>query len=73
MTGSMVYRLPVGDPTAAHMAPFIQAMRAVQAISDNRGYNYIAAFHGTPGNYFWHHQVNPRTPCYRVRPRSGTS
>jgi tyrosinase len=62
MAGSMVYRLPVGDRTAAHMASFIQAMQALQAISDNRGYNYIAGFHGAPGNYCWHHQVNPRTP-----------
>jgi len=27
-------------------------------ISDNRGYNYIAGFHGVPGWYCWHHQRN---------------
>jgi tyrosinase len=62
MAGSMVYRLPVGDGTLPYMRSFRAAIRAAQAISDNRGYNYIAGFHGAPGNYCWHHQFNPRTP-----------
>src|SRR6476620_2349469 len=62
MTGSMVYRLPTADRTTAQMAKFIQALQAIEAIRDNRGYNYIAGFHGAPGNYCWHHQVNPGTP-----------
>jgi tyrosinase len=62
MAGSMVYRLPVADAAAPHMQSFIPAMRAVQAIGDNRGYNSIAGFHGVPGNYCWHHQISRRTP-----------
>src|SRR4029453_1826309 len=62
MAGSMVYRLPVAALTAPHMQSFIEAMRAVEAITDNRGYNFIAGFHGVPGNYCWHHQISRRTP-----------
>ncbi|MDQ6614253.1 MAG: tyrosinase family protein [Actinomycetota bacterium] len=62
MAGSMVYRLPVADVSAPRMASFIQAMAAAQAISDNRGYNHIAGFHGAPDFYCWHHQRSRRTP-----------
>jgi tyrosinase len=58
----MVYRLPVGDASAAHMVGFIKAMAAAQAISDNRGYNSIAGYHGAPGWYCWHHQQSRHTP-----------
>jgi tyrosinase len=40
----------------------IKSLRTAYArmmeISDNRGYNYIAGFHGVPGWYCWHHQRN---------------
>jgi len=62
MAGSMVYRLRVERPDAPHMATFRSAMTAIQAITDNRGYNFIAGFHGAPGNYCWHHQASSRTP-----------
>ena len=62
MPGSMVFRLPVGDAGAAHMVSFIKAMTAAEAISDNRGYNHIAGFHGAPDWYCWHHQQSRRTP-----------
>ncbi len=62
MPGSMVYRLPVADPAAAHMVMFRQAMTQAEAIRDNRGYNHIAGFHGAPGQYCWHHQQSQRTP-----------
>jgi tyrosinase len=62
LAGSMVYRLPVRGAGAPHMALFRQAMAAAEALSDNRGYNFIAGFHGAPGWYCWHHQVSPRTP-----------
>lgn len=62
MAGSMVYRLPVADPAAAYMVTFSQAMAQAEAISDNRGYNHIAGFHGAPGQYCWHHQASQRTP-----------
>ena len=62
MPGSMVYRLPVADPGAAYMVAFREAMKQAEEIPDRRGYNHIAGFHGAPGEYCWHHQVNPRTP-----------
>jgi tyrosinase len=62
MAGDMVYRLPVADPATPAMAAFIGAMNQAQQLSDNRGYNYIAGFHGAPSWYCWHHQINPRTP-----------
>jgi tyrosinase len=62
MPGSMVYRLPVAEPVMPHMATFRESMTAAQAIVDNRGYNYIAGFHGAPGQYCWHHQISRRTP-----------
>jgi tyrosinase len=62
MAGSMVYRLPAGDSAAPHMAAFREALRQAESVLDNRGYNYIAGFHGAPGWYCWHHQYNPRTP-----------
>ena len=62
MAGSMIYRLRVADAKAPHMSAYRDAMAAAQAISDNRGYNFIAGFHGAPGWYCWHHQANPRTP-----------
>lgn len=62
MAGSMVYRLPTAGLDAPHMVSFCEAMSAAQAIRDNRGYNFIAGFHGAPGWYCWHHQSTPRTP-----------
>ncbi len=62
MAGSMVYRLRVSDPNDPHMATFIAASRRSQAISDNRGFNHIAGFHGAPGFWCWHHQKSSRTP-----------
>ena len=62
MAGSMVYRLPVGDPRAPYMAAFIAAMAAAERRLDRAGYNTLAGFHGAPGWYCWHHQRNPRTP-----------
>jgi tyrosinase len=62
MPGSMVYRLPVADVTAPHMDLLSRAMTAIEAISDNRGYNFIAGFHGAPAWYCWHHQHSRHTP-----------
>jgi tyrosinase len=62
VAGSMIYRSRVAGANAAHMSTYREAMAAAQAINDNRGYNYIAGFHGAPGWYCWHHQANPRTP-----------
>ena len=46
MAGSMVYRLRVAEPAAAHMASFIKAMTAIQDRLDNKSYNYISGLHG---------------------------
>jgi tyrosinase len=62
MAGTMVYRLPVGHPNSPHMSSFRQAMREIQSIGDNRGYNYIAGFHGVPNWYCWHTRFISRTP-----------
>ena len=62
MAGSMVYRLPVADAATPHMSAFRQAMRDMQGIWDNRGYNYIAGFHGIPNWHCWHTQFSRRTP-----------
>jgi tyrosinase len=62
MAGSMVYRLEVSDASAPHMKPFRAALGAAQGRRDNEGYNWIAGFHGAPGWYCWHHQINRRTP-----------
>ncbi len=62
MAGSMVYRLPVGSPEQPHMAAFMDALSAAEGLSDNRGYNHIAGFHGAPSWYCWHHQASRRTP-----------
>jgi tyrosinase len=44
------------------MVLFRQAMAAIQPLSDNRGYTFIAGFHGAPAWYCWHHQFSRRTP-----------
>lgn len=62
MAGSMVYRLRAADADASHMVSFRNALEQAQALSDNRGYNFIAGFHGAPGWYCWHHQFSRRTP-----------
>ena len=62
MPGSMVYRLQVAAPGAAHMTAFMNAMTAAEALRDNRGYNHIAGFHGAPDWYCWHHQFSRKTP-----------
>jgi tyrosinase len=40
---------------------FRESYRQMQAISDNRGYQYLAGLHGVPSWYCWHHQQNARS------------
>lgn len=61
MAGSMLYRLRVDEPDAPHMATFRDALARAKQIRDNRGYDFIAGFHGAPGYYCWHHQISRRT------------
>jgi tyrosinase len=58
----MVYRQRVAGSGAAHMRALRLGMAAIQALSDNRGFNFIAGFHGAPAWYCWHHQFSRRTP-----------
>jgi tyrosinase len=44
------------------MVLFRDAMGEAEGLTDNRGYNYIAGFHGAPSWYCWHHQISRRTP-----------
>ena len=44
----------------AHVADFRNSYRQMMAISDNRGYQFLAGLHGVPGYYCWHHQHNYR-------------
>jgi tyrosinase len=37
-----------------------EAFKRIMEIQDNRGYNYIAGFHGVPGWYCWHHGSRSR-------------
>ena len=37
-----------------------EAFKKMMEIQDNRGYNYIAGFHGIPGWYCWHHGSRSR-------------
>jgi tyrosinase len=62
VAGAMVYRLRTAAATTLHMQLFRDAMAAAEAITDNRGYSFIAGFHGAPSWYCWHHQFSPRTP-----------
>jgi len=61
MTGSMRYRLRVGAPDSPEIVAFAEAMRRIQAISDNRGFDIIAGVHGAPFWYCWHHQFSRRS------------
>ena len=60
MAGSMVYRLQVAGVDVQHMLRFRKALAQAEATSDNRGYNFIAGYHGAPGWYCWHHQASRR-------------
>lgn len=62
MAGSMVYRTRVAGIDVPEMVLFRKSMSSLQARLDNKGYNYIAGFHGAPGWYCWHHQFTWRTP-----------
>lgn len=48
----------LSDPQVANLR---QAFAAIQAISDKRGYQYIAGYHGEPDWFCWHHQGNAQT------------
>lgn len=49
----------VQNLTDAQVTDFREAYRQMQAITDNRGFGYLAGLHGTPGNWCWHHEGSP--------------
>jgi tyrosinase len=46
---------------AAQIASLRAAHAAQMAITDNRGYQFLAGLHGVPGNWCWHHQGNAKS------------
>jgi tyrosinase len=54
-------RLGVHNLDDAAVAAFRDSYRQMMAISDNRGYQYLAGLHGAPSWYCWHHQQNARS------------
>ena len=58
MADGLRMRIAVHNLTDTQLAGFREAYRQMQAISDNRGYQYLAGIHGAPGYYCWHHQHN---------------
>jgi tyrosinase len=61
MADGLRTRLGVHNLNAAQVADFRNAYSQMQAISDNRGYQYFAGLHGVPNWYCWHHQQNARS------------
>ena len=54
-------RYGVHNLTAAQLGDLRKAHAGQMAISDNRGYQFLAGLHGMPGNWCWHHQGNAKT------------
>jgi tyrosinase len=50
----------VHNLTDAQVADLRSAYSQIQAIGDNRGYQFLAGLHGVPSWYCWHHQQNSR-------------
>lgn len=51
MSNGRVIRKNSDSLTASELAALQDGYSRMQAIRDNRGFNHIAGFHGTPGNY----------------------
>jgi tyrosinase len=51
-------RLAVHNLDPAQVGAFRSSYEKMMAISDNRGYGYLAGYHGVPSWYCWHHQQN---------------
>jgi tyrosinase len=53
-------RAGIHNLTDQNIADLRSAYGQIQAISDNRGFQYQAGLHGVPSWYCWHHQQNSR-------------
>ena len=47
-------RRNINNYTDSQLRDFRAAMAAFQAVNDNRGYDFMAGFHGIPGHWCWH-------------------
>ena len=56
MSGTNIVRrrMNINNYSEPRLNAFRTAMRKFMDITDNRGYNYIAGFHGVPGWWCWH-------------------
>jgi tyrosinase len=56
MSGTNIVRrrMNISNYDAPRMNAFRKAMKSFMAVTDNRGYNNIAGFHGIPGWWCWH-------------------
>src|SRR5882762_10455193 len=61
MADGLRIRLAVHNLMETELTAFRDSYRQMQAIQDNRGFQYLAGLHGTPGYYCWHHQQNARS------------
>lgn len=55
MTNGVVHRRDIDTLSAAELAALRSGYRAMQAITDNRGFNHISGFHGVP-SFFCHNE-----------------
>lgn len=53
---SLITRQEVRGLGAADLQDYRDGIRQMQAISDNRGFQVIAGYHGIPGHHCWHHK-----------------
>jgi len=58
MADGIRIRLGVHNLDAGQVAALRSSYQQMMAITDNRGYQYLAGLHGVPSWYCWHHQQN---------------
>jgi tyrosinase len=69
MSGTNIVRrrMNISNYDAPRLNAFRKAMKRFMAITDNRGYNYIAGFHGIPGWWCWHNSSGVDGPTDESR------
>lgn len=55
-------RMNISNYDASRLDAFRKAMSKFMAITDNRGYNHIAGFHGIPDGWCWHNSSGTDGP-----------
>jgi tyrosinase len=56
MSNASITRQEVTALAPADLKKYRDGIRKMQAISDNRGFNTIAGYHGVPGHFCYHHK-----------------